>query len=447
MKKSVIYTGLFVILYLFALFLWTLPLQESKMPYGEVDAVSHFIVGDYTAQTNKPITNLPFFIDKRYGKDNSFKPGTLWYPPPYHMNFAIAQIFGGERFSPIFLVNAIQSTLIIIAVFFVISKLFGFWPGFLSSLLLVFSTRDINIYLWGQWPERMAFAFVPLILYCIYQYFNLKKPIYIYVCAILAAINLFIHPMVFFHSVLAIFIFLAFLFIKEKKLNLNYKAIGIALVIFFVLIAMFPSQIGNVLLKTGESDIPEKGVYSRLFSWYQKPIQNVGLPDSHFSYKDSHHGYWTLPLVILGLIFLIQRRQKKDLLLLAWLVSLYIMLHLDIFGMGRPYRSLSGTAHIFYPMAAIGLFYLISFFGSFKKQAKYALVGLFIILVLSINLPATFSHLKQAYPPITRISAEQYEAALWIQQNIPESEQMFQMGQITQAKSRWMWMISNKVIL
>ena len=42
-------------LFLFTLYLWTLPFQKNRMPYGEVDAGSHFTVGDYMAETDKSV--------------------------------------------------------------------------------------------------------------------------------------------------------------------------------------------------------------------------------------------------------------------------------------------------------------------------------------------------------------------------------------------------------
>ena len=117
------------LLYLSCLWLWTLPFQKNNLPYGEVDAASHFAIADYTAQSDKSITTLPYYLDKRYGKDNSYKPHSLWYYPPYHVAFAIAQILGGERILPIFLVNAVFSSLIVLSVYFLMRKFFGFIPA------------------------------------------------------------------------------------------------------------------------------------------------------------------------------------------------------------------------------------------------------------------------------------------------------------------------------
>src|SRR3989344_8106649 len=234
LNKNHLQTFIFIAVYLFAIYFWTQPLQERKLPYGEFDAMSHFEVADYMAYNDKSFNKLPDYIELRYGTDNKYKPHTLWYPPTFHSSLAVAEVVGGERAVPVFLMNTILATFILISVYFVINSLFGFLPAILSALLLIFSPRDFMPYLWGQWPERFAYAFVPLILYCFYKYFisysKEQKPTYLYITALLLGINILIHPLVFFHSAIALIILYILLSIKQKKLVFNVKHISIAAV-------------------------------------------------------------------------------------------------------------------------------------------------------------------------------------------------------------------------
>ena len=211
LKRSYLEAGAFILVYLFALYMWTLPFQDNNTPYGEFDAISHWELGDFISQRDETFVYLPAFLDYSYGGDNKFKPHTLWYHPPFHTDFAIISAFSNDRVVPIFLTNAIFASSILISVFFVIRRLFGFLPAILSSFLLTFSMRDILPYLWGQWPERFAYAFIPLILYCFYMYYTSyskekNKPIYLYIMSLLLAVNLFIHPLVFFHTLAGLFV-------------------------------------------------------------------------------------------------------------------------------------------------------------------------------------------------------------------------------------------------
>ncbi len=446
------------LLYLTCLYFWTLPIQKNHLPYGEVDAASHYAVADYTYKSDSSITILPYYIDKRYGTDNVFKPHVLWYPPPFHTSLAIAAVFGGESGFSIYLANAIFCSLIVLSVYFIMRRFFGFEAALLSSFLLIFSMRDIMVYLWGQWPERMGFAYLPLILYCFYKYCGsyIKKeerPVYLYIMSLLLAINFFIHPMDFFHSVAALIITCLFFLIKEKKMFFSIKHVSASIFLFLLIVSIFPFQSMNVIARLqSEGGATESvGNIGRLFYWFKKPEHNPGVPESYFSYKDMIGPYWTIPLLLLGVTFLLLRRNRKDLVVLAWLVSLYIMIHLDVIGKGRVHRSLSGTAHIFYPLMVLGLVYLVSFIpnlGKYKHYIKYSLIAVFVFFMLMAVGAEASKSLKGAYGGILRINPYQYEVSNWVRESkIPENAEIYHMGAISLAKTRWLWMIGHRYLI
>ncbi|MAG08647.1 hypothetical protein CMO89_04185 [Candidatus Woesearchaeota archaeon] len=453
--------ALIVALYLFCLYIWSLPFHENRLPYGEVDAGSHFTIADYTAGTDKPITRLPYFIDMRYGRDNIFTPHYLWYHPPYHVNFAVMQIIGGERVLPVFLFNAILSSAIVLISFFVIRKLYGFWAAFLSSLLLSFSLRDIFIYLWGQWPQQIAYFYTPLILYTFYRYASSyldkkPKPVYMYILSFLMAANMFMHPASFFHTVIALILFSLFLFIKEKRIPFALKHFLVFAVLFLLLISIFPFQTGNVVLKSAGGKVgvgkkaEMKGDFSRLFQWFGYR-EYFSQPDSYFTYKDTI-GSWTIGFLILGSIYLLIKRRRKDLLLLSFLAGTYIMIHLIFFGFGRPERSLAATAHVFFPIIAIGVLSIPKLLKQFKIKAaylsylKYLLIFLFVFLAFYSNFTPAYNLLKDSYKGITRITPAQYRVTEWLQENMPAEGKGINLGTLTQQKSRWMMWLSWRYI-
>jgi hypothetical protein len=441
------------LLYLTCLYYWTLPIQQNPLPYGEVDAASHFAIADYSYQSDRSITSLPYYIDKRYGHDNSFKNHVLWYPPPFHTGLAIAAVFGGESVVPIFVTNAIFCSLIVLSVYFIMRKLFGFEVALLSGFLLIFSMRDVMIYLWGQWPERMGFAFLPLILYCFYKYSvsyldKEEKPIYLYIMSVLLAINLFIHPMDFFHSVAAILIVGLLFLIKEKRLFFGFKHLIGSVLLFLVIISIFPYQTMNVVVKTqGEGEAT--GDISRMLYWFKPQEDNQGVPASYFSYKAMIGPYFTIAFIFLGILFLLLRRNKKDLVLLGWLVSLYIMIHLDVIGKGRVHRSLSGTAHIFYPLMVLGVVFLISIipgFKQYKKAIRYGAVIVFgLLMFFSFGIQAQ-KQLAGAYQGLLRVNPYQQEVISWLQVNTPDDALIYHMGSVSVAKTRWIWMLSHRAM-
>lgn len=432
LNKNYLKTLIFIAVYLFALYFWTQPFQERKLPYGEFDAMSHFEVADYTAYNDKSFNELPHYIDLRYGNDNKYKPHTLWYPPTFHSSLAVAEAVGGERVVPVFFMNTILATFIIIAVYFVINSLFGFLPAILSAILIIFSPRDFMPFLWGQWPERFAYAFVPLILYFFYKYFityskEEKKPVYLYITALLLGINILVHPLVFFHSLAGLAVLFILLSINQKRIVFNLKHISVAAVIFIVLFMLFPSQTFNIFAQFSRGSGTEASQqyfdFSRLVQWSLNPNDYAGsVPSSYFSFREMH-GLWTLPFMLLGIFFLLWRREERDILLLAWLISLYLILHRDLIGKATfLHRSLSASAHIFAPLAAIGAIYLASAIklpSNFNKYLKYGIAGLFIFFVFSVNIDYASKILnKNTYNDfLSTLSREQYNAAEWMLEN------------------------------
>ena len=65
LNKNHAQTAMFVFVYLFAIYFWSQPYQERKLPYGEYDAISHFELADYIAYNDKSFMQLPDYIDIR----------------------------------------------------------------------------------------------------------------------------------------------------------------------------------------------------------------------------------------------------------------------------------------------------------------------------------------------------------------------------------------------
>lgn len=460
---------LLIILYMLALYIWTLPIQENKLPFGDVDASSHFTIGDYMVTLDKSIAKIPYPITFRYGGQNAMFPEYLWYPPQYWTNTGIAQILGGERIIPPFIFIAIFSSIIILSSYFLIRALFGFWPAFLSSFLLMFSTRDYMIYLWGQWPQSLSFAFTPLVLYCFYTYYknykeNKNKPIYLYVLALFLSAQFFFHPQGLIASISTLAILSFILLIKNKKMPFNIKHLIIAIFLFsLVSVLLAPLNIGEFFHElTAKQDNNEKTFqFAKLFEWYQGIKNDPGLPDFYFTYNQSHGSlqggllsWWTLPFLLFGIFILAYRRRDEDFVLISWLISFYFLTRLTVFGLtGRDIRMFAFEAHIFYPIIAIGLLSISSFIKqkAYRNYLKYGLIILFFILAISVNGQTTYKILNQQQYSIGRINPAQYEAAEWIRANLPEEADIYGVGpfgyQYFGAKIKWLMVLSQRHFL
>ena len=107
-KRDII---ILTVLFLVAFWLWTLPIQKNHLPFGEGDAAYHFSYGDYMTSIDKSmnLTGLPLHTGFWYYSSNRVGPMALEYPPPYHLDYSIMQIFGGDRFVSSYIFIAITS--------------------------------------------------------------------------------------------------------------------------------------------------------------------------------------------------------------------------------------------------------------------------------------------------------------------------------------------------
>ncbi|MEK6869715.1 MAG: hypothetical protein AABX74_05765, partial [Nanoarchaeota archaeon] len=263
------------------------------------------------------------------------------------------------------------------------------------------------------------------------------------------AIQLMIHPLSFFHSLVGIFVLGIALLIKTRKLPMNWKHIGITIVLFLILLAIFPYQSGNVIKSFGKDSKREHEYpsLSRLLQWAPDPKDFVGsVPESYFSFKDMH-GLWTLPFLLIGILFLIMRRENRDIFLLAWLISLYLILHRDFIGkFFFLHRSLSATAHIFVPITVIGALSipsLIKLPNNYGRFLKYGAAILVVALAFAYNFPQAQSTLESAYDsPLIRLNPAQLGVSQWLKDNLNENQNVSIIGPPSEIMQKVWWMAS-----
>ena len=439
---------LILALYLAVLYVWVQPI--SHLPFGDVDSTTHFALADTFYYYDASVYYLPYNLNFTYGYVNE---GKIWYPPQYHLNGAISQFVGGERIKSLFFYIALTCSIIVLTSFVLIRKLYGFWPAFLSSFLLGFSTRDYLTYLWAQWPQAIAYFYIPLILYCYYMYTKHvlekdEKPIYFYIMAVLLATQFFFHPQGFFHSVLIMFIFTVWASVRHKRLSFNIKHAIIAVVIFAIFMLPFLQFPLSMIQDSAPSEANSN--LGRLFSWYPPDNLFEGFPTSFYHYSPMY-SLWTLPLLLIGIISLLLKRQLKDILLLSWLVGQYLLSHFDIIGMGaRVPRSIAAEAHIFIPLIAIGLWFLISLIKvskSNKVYVKYGFILLFLILGFIFNVKPAYNALSTAYSDLGRITDDQLLAADWLNANVPDDKIVADYGTLSLPKVKWLRQLSRRAVI
>lgn len=450
-----------VLLFIIGTLLWTLPIQKDNLPFGEGDAAWHFANGDWATKQNHVFWKLPFYISTWYYNYNKIiGPGALEYPPGYHLGYSIFQVFGGHRFIAPYILIAIGSFIGAFSVYLLLRKLYDFPTAMVASTAMVFSFREILVYLWGQRPTILSFAFVPLILYAYYKYVEQvysgnKSPVYLYLTGVLLTLQFLVHPQGLLLSLTAIIFYTLAQLIKTKKLPFTKSMLGhygiILILISFITIPFINIYLGAESGVQSKIEFKDMG---RLFDWMEIKDRegypnSMGGPPVVFYEMDKVFFPFYFIAVVGGVLFLFIRRQDRDVLILCWLAALYLMIHLDVFGVmgfGRLSRMLMGETALFYSIISIGIFGTASLF--IKKEygsAPIKIIASFLLAGLVLyNGFTAYGMLKEAYKYPLRISQEQYLTAQWIDLNLPQDAYLYFVGTLTYPKQRFFYILSHR---
>lgn len=450
------------VLFVVAFSLWTLPLQSDSRPFGEGDSAWHFSVGDYIGSSDRPIWRIPFYIGQWYYNYNpALGPNAPEYPPSNHYNYALMQVVGGERFVPVIMYRAMASFLGVFAVYFLVRKLYGMPAALIASSGLLFSVREYMIYLWGQQPTLVSVVFAPVTFYAYYRYLTSyysgeKKPAYLYVTALLLCSQYLLHIQGFTLSMAVLGAFTVMMSVKYRKLPfLREGKLHLAVVAVLMLAVILPFIM--IYLGTPQQ-VPGGPDFSRLFSWGVEHSLVAGSYPPAFVEFSAEYPKFFLPLILLGVLFLLIKRRSSDILMLSWLFGVYFMLHADIFlgvSVERSARMLISEPSLFYSLIGIGAVSLFSFVplpSVFRAVCKYAVAGVIIsILVFSTGVAAKDA-LSNSYTSIFRITPPQLGLSDWARSSLPENaylyympdSQGFKIGNWQYAKMRWMLAASQR---
>lgn len=456
-KRDIIFLTL---LFLIVLFVRTVPFQgDTQLPLGEGDAIHQMGRALNMMDTNRAPRELPFYLAAWYtslARLNYYSP---YNGAPFFINTAILGIFSGDHLMGANIWLGISSIFFMaLALFLLVKKMYGFWPAVLSSLLIVFDRRLVWSYIWGQRTILMAFSMLPATIYCYYRYTKSvldgeEKPVYFFMTGAFMAMSGFFHPYVGLFSIALVGVLTLILWVKEKKIPFVWKTAIISIAIFAILFLPFFADFAAHTPATNEGKqhfkIQKVGT---LFKWFVYPTEQVPNPQM-YDFRWVNGGIWLMPLIFLGVIYLLMRRKNQDIFMLTWLSMMYIFLHLNVINLDiYPIdRLVKGTSLIFYPLAAIGLFSIPKLFKLPKTHhptIKQLLIVVFLGMMLFSNAKPVYEDLKNAYPgEFSRMTTYQQDAAAWIDVNLPEHAIILGSGPASYPKLRWIHVLGKRALI
>lgn len=437
-------------LFVFIFWLFTLPVKDNPLPFGEGDAAHQFGISDYISYSDKITPDMPHHIAIWYWRMNPNDPYATLNPQPAFVNQAIMQTMTGDRFLSVtyyFVFACIF--LIALATFWITRKLFGFYQGVIASVFGSLSMTNVMSYLWGQRLILIAISFVILTCYLFYKYFESfnegkdDKKYLILAGFTMATCGVF-HAQSIMMCTFMICIFLGFMLIKYKKLPFNITSILIFCGILFVLFLPF---VPDLLGFTSESMKLELTNLGDTFHWFRMdldyPYYDV------FKISALSISLWMIPFMLIGLTYLLIRRKDNDLLIFSLIIGSYIALHLHMVGIlshDRVTRFLKLSPYLFAMIYAIGIIWLTSFIKEkqTKKITKIAVTIVLFIFLYFIAFTNVKTTLEESYQPPLRINQAQVDASTWINENTNYEDNIRLRGEITYPESGFFWLLSHR---
>jgi hypothetical protein len=268
------------------------------------------------------------------------------------------------------------------------------------------------------------------------------------------AIQFLFHPQGFLYSVFIVILYVFGDYLINKRINIDYKTILICVVIFLVIVTPFLLLSFKGIAGSVNTDQKTYGSLARLFSWYPDRELVLGsIPESFISYS-SMYNLWTLPLLLLGLIFVfLNFRKSGSILMLCWIISYYIFTHLDIIGMGdRIIRYIGAEGHIFYPLIALGALFLVSLLKNYlprqlSNNSRFIVSLMIVSLFLFFIFPETKKSLNESYSgSLGRITQSELLTTQKMK-DFSQDKDVYLIGGIVTSKGKFMRVLSNNYLI
>ncbi len=175
-------------------------------------------------------------------------PQFNYYPPlPYYVGEILHKV-GFQYIDSVKILFALGFLLSALAMFLLVSELFGNFPGFVSAIVYTYVPyKAVDVYVRGALSEFWALIFYPLVFWAVYKLIKTLKARYIALLGISLGCLLTTHLLMSLIFTLPAVVWTVFWLIREKKFGKILKVIlgvilGVGLAAFFILPVIFEGQ-------------------------------------------------------------------------------------------------------------------------------------------------------------------------------------------------------------
>ena len=373
-----------------------------------------------------------FQIPCRWVPDAGYQygyPQFNYYPPlPYYVGEIIHKA-GFQYIDSVKILFALGFVLSAVAMFLLVSELFGNFPGFVSGMLYTYVPyKAVDVFVRGAMSEFWALIFYPLIFWAVYKLIKTLKAKYIALLGISISLLLTTHLLMSMIFALPAAVWTIYWLIKERKIEAFWRAVlgvilGIFLAAFFILPVIFERQYAHTETMTmGYFGYLQHFVnIKRLFLSTEWGYGSSGFPDEKLNLSTGIV-QWIFGLVSLGVgafyVFIKKDKEKRDwgvltavlgalellILFMMHSKSTFIWKMLPILEwLQFPWRFLTVSVFLLSLIGGIGI-YLMS---KFRVWVGLLVMGISVFLTYSYFVPKNW---------INIIDAEKFSGNLWEKQ-------------------------------
>jgi asparagine N-glycosylation enzyme membrane subunit Stt3 len=349
----------------------------------------------------------------------------ITYPPLFQLIIAlIGTILKIDYFQIVRFLQPVLAMLFVFTVSYVTKKLYGLIAGVTAGFLILSSAMYARLVL--ALPENLALILLPIAIYVYYKSIVEKKYLYALISGIIIVLMFSVHRLAPFSPIMIITLFSIAVLIMEKELRPVYNYIVWLFTVVLITVGLF--ILALILKPDLIAFLFGKGttIIFSLISYLNYDYTQV-LP--LWDYK-TFLGYMATFFGVIGLILAFVRREKKDILLIIWILSMFFFSVAYIFGINV--ISFRLLLYILIPLSilgGVGIKFIYDRLSQQKIILPKILPALFLILVMGLSIfygysiatnpkTATFGAKTefgtvQTAPP----SQSDLELAQWFQKN------------------------------
>jgi hypothetical protein len=256
------------------------------------------------------------------------------YPPLFHLLLAgLSSLFNTSPFNVARALQPIFAFSLVLSISFVTRRFYGLTAGVSAGLMVIYSFITFNRSMIVS-PGTLGLIIMPLAIYAYYLALEKSNYKFLILSGVLSAITFLTHSLSGFCLLLVLLVYTVAIRVSGRNTNLRYLGIYLLITLLLSLIWWGPLYL---LYKPEYSVFP--GPHLPVIYYYLRYL-----------------GILPTLLAIVGFLFLLERKENRDILVIIWAFSILLVSQIYIIGIEViPIRFMEIASYPMVIIAGVGL--------------------------------------------------------------------------------------------